>query len=87
MFETMVDFTLVEHLYGYNFIPPKGPPVYPRQSSPNRKPYKTKDGYLAVLPYNDDQWIRFLKIIDKIKKPRNIPGFNDMINNFSLFII
>ena len=65
MFETMVDFTLVEHLYGYNFIPPKGPPVYPRQSSPNRKPYKTKDGYLAVLPYNDNQWIRFLKIIGK----------------------
>ena len=65
MFETMVDFTLVEHLYGYNFIPPKGPPVYPRQSSPNRKPYKTKDGYLAVLPYNDNQWLRFLKIIGK----------------------
>ena len=65
MYETMVDFTLVEHLYGYNFIPPKGPPIYPRQSSPNRKPYKTKDGYIAVLPYNDDQWLRFLKIIGK----------------------
>ncbi len=65
MFETMVDFTLVEHLYGYNFIPPKAPPIYPRQSSPSRKPYKTKDGYIAVLPYNDDQWIRFLKIIGK----------------------
>ncbi len=65
MFETMVDFTLVEHLYGYNFVPPKAPPIYPRQSSPNRKPYKTKDGYIAVLPYNDNQWLRFLKIIGK----------------------
>ena len=65
MFETMVDFTLVEHLYGYNFVPPKDEPIYPRQSSPNRKPYKTKDGYIAVLPYNDEQWLRFLKFIKK----------------------
>ena len=65
MFETMVDFTLVEHLYGYNFFPPKDEPVYPRQSSPNRKPYKTKDGFIAVLPYNDEQWLRFLKFIKK----------------------
>ena len=65
MFETMVDFTLVEHLYGYNFLPPKDEPVYPRQSSSNRKPYKTKDGFIAVLPYNDEQWLRFLKFIKK----------------------
>ena len=65
MFETMVDFTLVEHLYGHNFIPPKDEPVYPRQSSPNRKPYETKDGFIAVLPYNDEQWLRFLKFIKK----------------------
>ena len=67
MMETMVDFTLVEHLYGYNFLPPKAPPVYPRQSSPNRKPYKTLDGYIAVLPYSDDQWLRFFSIIKKEK--------------------
>ncbi len=58
MMETMVDFSLVEHLYGYNFIPPKAPPIYPRQSSPNRRPYKTLDGYIAVLPYSDDQWLK-----------------------------
>ncbi len=67
MMETMVDFTLVEHLYGYNFLPPKAPPIYPRQSSPNRKPYKTLDGYIAVLPYSDDQWLRFFSIIKKEK--------------------
>ena len=65
MMETMVDFTLVEHLYGYNFIPPKAPPIYPRQSSPNRKPYKTLDGYIAVMPYSDEQWLRFFKLIKK----------------------
>ena len=65
MMETMVDFSLVEHLYGYNFIPPKAPPIYPRQSSPNRRPYKTLDGYIAVLPYSDDQWLRFFKLVDQ----------------------
>jgi len=65
MMETMVDFTLVEHLYGFNFIPPKAPPIYPRQSSPNRRPYKTKDGYVAVLPYSDEQWLRFFKLVGK----------------------
>ena len=67
MMETMVDFTLVEHLYGFNFIPPKAPPIYPRQSSPNRRPYKTKDGYVAVLPYSDEQWLRFFKLVGKEK--------------------
>ncbi len=73
MMETMVDFTLVEHLYGYNFLPPKAPPIYPRQSSPNRKPYKTLDGYIAVLPYSDDQWLRFFSIIKReniLKDPK-----------------
>jgi len=65
MMETMVDFTLAEHLYGYNFVPPKAPPIYPRQSSPNRRPYKTQDGYIAVLPYTDAQWVRFFKMIGK----------------------
>tara|TARA_B100001093_G_scaffold270021_1_gene258124 strand:+ start:815 stop:2008 length:1194 start_codon:yes stop_codon:yes gene_type:complete len=65
MMETMVDFTLVEHLYGFNFIPPKAFPIYPRQSSPNRRPYKTKDGYVAVLPYSDEQWLRFFKLVGK----------------------
>ena len=65
MMETMVDFTLLEHLYGYNFIPPKAPPIYPRQSSPNRRPYKTLDGYIAVMPYSDEQWLRFFKLIKK----------------------
>ena len=32
MFETMIDLP-PEHLYGYNFDPPKEAPIYPRQSS------------------------------------------------------
>ena len=84
MMETIVDFSLVEHLYGYNFLPPKAPPVYPRQSSPNRKPYKTLDGYIAVLPYSDDQWLRFFSIIKK----ENIITLNEyfgLLNSIPLF--
>ena len=85
MFETMVDFTLVEHLYGYNFLPPKDEPVYPRQSSPNRKPYETKDGFIAVLPYNDEQWLRFLKFI---KKEHLIKFYKDLnLDESNLFFM
>ena len=91
MFETMVDFTLVEHLYGYNFDPPKEAPIYPRQSSPYRKPYKTKDGFVAVLPYNDEQWLRFFKLIKKeylLKKKEflNLENRNNNIDKLYLLL-
>ncbi len=53
MFETMVHFHLLEHLYGGNFVPPMGPVTYPRAMSPDRRPYETKDGMIGVLPYVD----------------------------------
>ncbi len=56
MFETMVDFIMVEHLYGASFEPPIDCLGYPRILTRERRPYATKDGYLAVLPYSDDNW-------------------------------
>jgi len=56
MFETMVDFIMVEHLYGASFEPPIDRLGYPRILTRERRPYATKDGYLAVLPYTDDNW-------------------------------
>ena len=55
MYDTMVNFSLAEHLFGYNFIPPKGRSFYPRQASIYRKLYRNKDGYIRLLPYNDGQ--------------------------------
>ncbi len=63
MFETMAGFMLAEHIMGSAFEPPIGPPYYPRILSPNRRPYQTLDGYIAVLPYNDRQWTRFFDTI------------------------
>jgi crotonobetainyl-CoA:carnitine CoA-transferase CaiB-like acyl-CoA transferase len=60
MFETMASFMLVEHANGAMFSPPLGPAIYPRAVAPNRKPYKTSDGHIAALIYNDKQWSAFV---------------------------
>lgn len=66
MFETMASFMLVEHANGAMFDPPLGPAVYPRTVAPNRRPYATKDGYVAALIYNDKHWKAF---IDEVRPP------------------
>ncbi|QII86521.1 CoA transferase [Bordetella hinzii] len=65
MFETMVSFTLAEHLSGHSFVPPRGPMGYSRVLSPQRRPYRTRDGYLALLPYTDAQWRRFFALAQR----------------------
>ena len=62
MFETMVNWVMAEHLWGMTFDPAKGRPGYTRLMSKDRKPYKTKDGYIAVLPYLDAHWVKFCEI-------------------------
>jgi crotonobetainyl-CoA:carnitine CoA-transferase CaiB-like acyl-CoA transferase len=63
MFETMASFMLVEHANGAMFDPPLGPAVYPRAVAPNRRPYRTKDGQMAALIYNDKQWSAFIEAV------------------------
>ena len=63
MFETMASFMLVEHANGAMFDPPVGPAVYHRTIAPNRKPYRTKDGYISALIYNDKHWSGFIDAV------------------------
>lgn len=63
MFETLVSFSMVEHLCGSLYDPPIGKPEYPRVTSPNRRPYRTRDGYIAVMIYNDRHWRNFFDAI------------------------
>jgi crotonobetainyl-CoA:carnitine CoA-transferase CaiB-like acyl-CoA transferase len=63
MFETMASFMLVEHANGAMFSPPLGPAIYPRAVAPNRRPYRTRDGHIAALIYNDKQWSAFVKAV------------------------
>jgi len=60
MFETMASFMLVEHANGALFDPPAGPAFYPRVVAPNRRPYRTRDGHISALVYNDKQWNAFI---------------------------
>jgi crotonobetainyl-CoA:carnitine CoA-transferase CaiB-like acyl-CoA transferase len=61
MFETMVSFNLIEHLAGETYFPASESMGYERVLSEYRKPYRTKDGYLGLLPYTEEQWVRFFE--------------------------
>lgn len=63
MFEAMTSFMLVEHANGAMFTPPTTPAHYHRAVEPNRRPYKTKDGYIAALVYNDKHWSAFVESV------------------------
>jgi crotonobetainyl-CoA:carnitine CoA-transferase CaiB-like acyl-CoA transferase len=65
MFETMVSFVMPEHVAGMTFTPPRGGAGYSRVINPERRPYKTRDGYLCVLPYTTPQWLRFFRLIGR----------------------
>lgn len=62
MFESMVYYNMAEHLWGQTFDPAIGTAGYKRLMSYHRKPYKTKDGYIAILPYLDAHWHKFCKL-------------------------
>jgi len=62
MFESFTFFNMVENLYGETFLPGNGKLAYTRSVNANRKPYKTQDGYIGLVPYSDEQWETFFKL-------------------------
>ena len=61
MFEAMAAFNLVEHFYGHHFSPPLADCGYPRVLAAHRRPYRTRDGFVCVMPYTDLHWRRFFQ--------------------------
>jgi crotonobetainyl-CoA:carnitine CoA-transferase CaiB-like acyl-CoA transferase len=59
MFEAMTAFNSVEHLWGATFEPPIAPMGYETIVKAARRPYPTRDGHIAFLPYTDAHWQRF----------------------------
>ncbi len=59
MFETMASFVMGDHMGGLTYEPPLDKGGYPRHLSRDRRPYKTSDGYISVIVYNDKQWENF----------------------------
>jgi len=64
MLEAMVAFTLNEHLMGRSFAD-DATFGYHRVMSKERKPFRTKDGHIAALPYTTQQWQRTMKALGR----------------------
>ena len=61
MFETMAAFMSAEHISGRAFEPAISDVGYERLTTPFRRPYRTKDGYVTILPYTDRHWQGFFR--------------------------
>lgn len=59
MLETMTGFVMGDHMGGLTYDPPLDKGGYPRHLAKDRRPYKTADGYICVIVYNDKQWNSF----------------------------
>jgi crotonobetainyl-CoA:carnitine CoA-transferase CaiB-like acyl-CoA transferase len=73
MFEHLLQIVLGEHLGGHTFEPQHGEAGYARMLAPDRRPYRTNDGYVCALIYNDKQWKAFFDVIGqpgKFKDPK-----------------
>lgn len=75
MFETMVSMIMADHLGGLTYEPPLDHGGYPRQLSPDRRPYATKDGHVCALVYNDGHWRRFFAAIGRPEMPADDPRY------------
>ena len=62
MLESMASFLLLEHLAGHTLVPAEGELGYDRLMTANRKPHRTQDGFVVILPYSTKHWVRFFEI-------------------------
>jgi len=73
MFEVAAHLVLSDHLYMRTFDPPLGPAGHFRLLDPNRKPHRTADGFLCVMPTHDKHWASIFAIAGRpelIEDPR-----------------
>jgi crotonobetainyl-CoA:carnitine CoA-transferase CaiB-like acyl-CoA transferase len=78
MFETMVNFIFADHLGGLTFHPPLDRGGYPRLLAPQRRPYRTQDGFVCALLYNDKQWQAFFEAIGEPTRWERDPRLHSM---------
>ena len=77
MFEGLVSYNLVEHQWGAVFCPPESKSGYTRLLSRNRRPHRTLNGFICLLPYTDQHWDAFWKISGASKMAAD-PRFSTM---------
>ena len=86
MFETMAGFVLGDHLGGLTYEPPLDKGGYPRHLAKDRRPYKTSDGYISVIVYNDKQWKNFFDATgrDDLRSNPMFSTFNGRLANIDV---
>ncbi len=62
MAESLASFNLVEHLAGHTYEPPVGEFSYLRLRTKHRKPRRSADGWVCLLPYSDQNWADFFRL-------------------------
>jgi crotonobetainyl-CoA:carnitine CoA-transferase CaiB-like acyl-CoA transferase len=65
MFETAIDFNLVEGFGGAVYAPARGKPGYARIQTKERRPFRTADGYACILPYSAQNWFDFFDFVGR----------------------
>ena len=83
MFECMSQMILGDHFGGRTFEPPVGEAGYARVLAQHRKPFRTRDGHICALMYNDKQWQGFFRLIGREDLYRNDARFNTHENRSS----
>ena len=93
MLETLAAFNSIEMFGGLAFVPPQGPTGYKRMKA--RKPVRTKDGWLTMLPYSADNWCAFFEAVgrpdciaefevrDPVARARNIDRIYDRMREIA----
>jgi crotonobetainyl-CoA:carnitine CoA-transferase CaiB-like acyl-CoA transferase len=93
MLETLAAFNSIEMFGGYAFVPPIGPSGYKRMKA--RRPVRTKDGWLTMLPYSGDNWCAFFETVghaecieefavrDPVLRARNIDRIYDRMRDIA----
>lgn len=62
MVDAMIAFNLVEHLAGHTLDPHAGDFGWPRVLVPERRPHRTADGWICLMPYSRRNWEDFFRI-------------------------
>jgi len=86
MFETMASFVMGDHMGGLTYDPPLDKGGYARHLSRDRRPYKTSDGYICVIVYNDKQWESFFAATgrDDLRSDPRFASFAGRANNIDV---
>jgi crotonobetainyl-CoA:carnitine CoA-transferase CaiB-like acyl-CoA transferase len=65
MTDTLLAFTMVEHLSGQTFEPPVGPTGFNRSMATPHRAVRTKDGWACILPYTSKDIAAFFDSVGR----------------------